>query len=126
LKGVNMIDTDKEYSVKSRYSHFRVPSIDNLKGLRRGSPEEGHLFSYSRGVGWIEKSSGVGGNTWKNIRPLERGGKTVCEMVDSDGNVVVRGVAVCSFSDHFSYMMGRRIAFGRALSKYSKESKQTG
>lgn len=115
-----MIDTDKEYAVKPRYSHFRVPRLNTVKNLRRGSPNEKYLIPYSRGDGWVAKSSGMGGNTWDNIRPLERGGKTLCEMVDEDGKVIVSGVSVCSFSDHFNYRMGRRIAFGRAMSDYSE------
>ncbi len=40
---------------------------------------------------------------------------TVCLLVDAAGDVVSRGVAVCSVIDQFVKAIGREIAFGRAL-----------
>ena len=101
--------------MKTRIKHYRVPAGGNLGHKRRGEPSV--LYRYGRGVGWLEKSSGTGGNEWKNIKTLARGGKTVCEIVDDsnkENKLIGIGVAVCSMSDNFNYKRGRDIAVGRA------------
>lgn len=101
--------------MKTRIKHYRVPAGGNLGHKRRGEP--GILYRYGRAVGWLEESSGTGGNEWKNIQPLARGGKTVCEIIDDsnkENKLMSTGVAVCSMSDNFNYKRGRDIAVGRA------------
>ncbi len=115
-----MIDTDKEYAVKPRYSHFRVPRVLDRDYPKRGIPTSNDLVPYSRNDGWPKIDERGSLLVWGSTSPYERGGKTLCEMVDEDGNVVVSASSVCSFADNFNYKMGRRIAFGRAMSEYSE------
>lgn len=49
------------------------------------------------------------------FKPLERGGKTVCIILDEETGVETVGVSHCSLSDQFNYERGRRIAHGRAV-----------
>lgn len=46
--------------------------------------------------------------------PAVKGGKTVVEILDDEGNVLSIGYARCSDLDNYNKKLGRTIAFGRA------------
>jgi len=48
-------------------------------------------------------------------QPAERGGYTMCYIVENDGAIGGIGIARCSEKDAFCYRIGRTIARGRAL-----------
>ena len=93
------------------YTHFRVPNLLGVICPKRGKPTMNDLVHYRRGEGWADSAT----KKPRAPKPLERGGKTVCEIVDDKGTILATGEARCSFSDNFSYSMGRLIASGRAM-----------
>lgn len=55
------------------------------------------------------------GNAVFTSKPLSRGGKTECVVLDDDGDVISTGVAWCSPKDAYNAKIGRAIARGRAV-----------
>ena len=96
-------------NMRFRYTHYRILYLLDRTYPKRGSPSKHALMQYSRNCGWIDVMKGTG------VKPYERGGMTVCEIVDQNDNVLNKGIAVCSYADNFSYRLGRLIALGRAL-----------
>jgi hypothetical protein len=94
-----------------RFSHYRVPKYPGFVYPKRGKPSKYDVSPYSRSAGWISTDI----FEEDNIKPLERGGMTFCEIVDDEGIVIANGISRCSFSDNFNYRMGRNIAGGRAM-----------
>lgn len=105
--------------MKIEIRHYRVPNVFS-RGFhaRRGKPQ--FLLRYGRGVGWLEIELELPDVIYtidSSTLPHERGGKTVCEIIDDsdkENKLIAVGVAVCSMSDNFSYKRGRDIAYGRA------------
>jgi len=88
-------------------------------------------FEYSRKNGWLnahiekEKIEFENNRTCKKQinpnHPYEYGGETIVEIfATGTKNVVARGIATCSMSDHFSYKKGYQIALGRAMKGIEK------
>lgn len=54
---------------------------------------------------------------------LSTGGKTICRIFNSDGNLVIEGYSICHpEADNFNRKMGRLKAFARAIQKMRKEN----
>lgn len=47
--------------------------------------------------------------------PAAKGGMTLVDVVDGEGNVLAQGAAPCSKKDNYDRRKGRTIALGRAL-----------
>jgi hypothetical protein len=99
------------------YKHFRVPDLLGVIHPRRGKPGRENTLPYTRGQGWTDSTS----KNPRALKPLERGGRTTCTIIDGDGNVLGEGEAVCSYSDNFNYSMGRVISSGRAIASAEDE-----
>lgn len=69
---------------------------------------------FRRDTGSLDKyiRHGEDRSHWK---PAERGGLTVCVIVDEADHVLGTGTAECSIKDAYNYRIGRLIASGRAL-----------
>lgn len=106
--------------MKARFVHFRIPN-SILEGDESGIPHPNELFYYSRAFGW-----GITGGLEEepSADPSPRGGATICYVETDDGKTGALGIALCSFSDNFSYERGRKIAFNRAILRFQGE--QTG
>lgn len=105
-------------NMKFRYTHYRVPFVPVRDYPKRGSPKRHDTQQYSRNCGWIDVMKDTG------IKPYERGGMTVCEIVDKDDNVLAKGSAVCSYADNFNYRLGRIIAVGRAVDQMNQRYRE--
>ena len=95
------------------YQHYRVPR-QAIAGdePRKGEPSSSQLVGYGRDKKWkLEALSSP---------PFERGGKTVCKILDDDGSLILARESTCSFADNFSYRLGRLIAYGRAIAAWEK------
>jgi hypothetical protein len=58
----------------------------------------------------------MSGLEWRgNYQPHSKGGKTIANVYDPDGNRIGTGVAYCNHRDNFNYKIGREIAVGRAM-----------
>lgn len=49
-----------------------------------------------------------------------KGGKTIARIIDSEGNLISEGYAICRPDEQFNRRLGRTIALGRALSVLDK------
>lgn len=49
-----------------------------------------------------------------------RGGVTICDIFDEEGNCLSTGMAICSPLDNFNKKIGRDISLGRALKELRK------
>jgi hypothetical protein len=49
-----------------------------------------------------------------NWQPGPKGGRTLCFLMDEDGNLASVGIARCSHKDGFCYRLGREISEGKA------------
>ncbi|MHC4748338.1 MAG: hypothetical protein ACYTFW_00555 [Planctomycetota bacterium] len=104
---------DEENDTQIRFTHYRCPNLKERDYAydKRGEPKEMDLIPYSRKLGWmIDKDT-----RFEYPAPMPRGGMTVCEVLDADGNLIVEGRAICSLADNFNYRLGREIALGRAV-----------
>lgn len=88
-----------------KFKHWRVPTSPGLK--KKGKPEEGTLFQYSREFGFADPEL-------RKLQPYPKGGFTLCILKFHDANATVIGQAKCSMSDNFCYETGRELAFMRA------------
>lgn len=52
-----------------------------------------------------------------NPPPLAKGGRTVVQIIDESGAVVVEAEARCRSNENYNRRLGRTIALGRALKK---------
>lgn len=94
--------------MKAVFRYKRVLRISATKIAKRGKPSDELLVNYSRRIG----------EYLPHFRPYERGGYTLCTLVDEQKNVLATGEAWCSMSDAFNYKIGRLIAEGRARKAY--------
>ena len=97
------------------YRHWRVPTLFTVSN--KGMPCSHLLLRYSRKLGFITKSMDKSLDFILQLGylPHPRGGATECQFIDNAGTVIATGRTVCSMSDNFSYHVGRRIAFERAM-----------
>lgn len=100
---------------KVLYKHYRVPEIDLFYVSKMtGKPSEFLLERYDKRFGF---ESNYGNGYDFHNKPCNRGGKTVCVLVLSNGNEI-QAESVCSLSDNFNRKTGRRLSFKRAYDKY--------
>ena len=85
----------------------RVPEVPFLVLPKKGRPNRGLLYQYSKKYGFLDLDN-------YNTHPHTRGGMTTVFLHDEDGQWLLSGVAVCSMSDNFSYKEGRERALLRA------------
>jgi len=104
--------------LRVKYHHCRVLPPNPKKG----SPEKGELFDYSRKLGFLEPEVSAVVNFAKEIygdehalAPDSRGGCTCCIIVEDGLEVVATGSSVCSFSNNFCYEKGRKLSLSRAF-----------
>ena len=81
----------------------RIPEVPFLVFSRKGKPNQGLLYQYSKNYGF--KEFGL------DTKPHTRGGATTVFLLDESNGWMLSGRTVCSMSDNFSYKEGR----GRAL-----------
>lgn len=94
--------------MKAVFRYKRVPKSYGIS-LRKGRPDGvRHLLPYSR-------TYGFGTMLPRECKPETKGGYTLCRIIGDDGNVLAEGEAWCSMADNFNYLIGRRIASGRAI-----------
>jgi hypothetical protein len=86
----------------------RIPEVPFLVFSRKGKPNQGLLYQYSKNYGF--KEFGL------DTKPHTRGGATTVYLVDGTDNTnwMLSGRTVCSMSDNFSYKEGRERALLRA------------
>jgi len=94
-----------------------VPDLLGIIYPKRGKPTRKEVVRYRRSEGWVDDIA----KNPRKPKPLERGGMTVCKIMDEKGTVLSTGEARCSFSDNFNYAMGRLIASGRAMAAAKPE-----
>lgn len=113
------------------YQRVRVPDVvktfklSNISKIRRnpkikGPPSLEVLKPYKRGEGFLNLKEDK--ESYYKEEPCVRGGCAVCIITDDDNNQFT-GVSTCSFSDTFSYQIGRELAEQRAL-ELVKEGKK--
>jgi hypothetical protein len=101
-----------------KFEHYRVFP---WYSLTEGKPTELSLGRYSRRFGWIKNQSFFAG-----VKPNSKGGKTVCIVLNTFGSEIFRTEAYCSMSDNFCYLVGRKIALGRAEKVIKEAEKMCG
>ena len=90
--------------LKIEFAHYRVPKT---KGALKGEPPLFSLYRYYRDN--------------DKMTPNEKGGQTVCYIINADNEIIAHGTATCSMSDNFCYRIGREIAYGRACKAMTEE-----
>lgn len=83
--------------------HYRIHDLVGSMLNSTGMPPEKYLLRYCRN----EKDEN------SRFSPYPKGGATRVILVLDDGTEV-KGFALCSMADNFSYKIGRNIALGRA------------
>lgn len=97
---MNTVESLRKNGYKVRVQHFR-PIYSKLDEDEAARKYDGGLIPYSR------KS---------RVKPpiYSKGGKTIVEITSPEG-VEMKGEAICSDKDVFSYKLGVKVALGRAL-----------
>ena len=102
---------ENEVEMYIEFEYYRVPDFWFVRQNRTGRPHPSLLYEYRKGLGFADLPN--------NVKPCSKGGKVVCNLVDSRWEedcyiYVLSGTSNCSMSDTFSYKIGKKLALLRA------------
>jgi len=86
--------------MKIKVIHYRIPERSPRRKAKDKMPSFKLLKQYNR--------------KQPPFVPQTKGGKTEVFILSNDGAILSQGIAYCSMSDNFNYMIGREIALNRA------------
>lgn len=109
-----------------KFAYWRVPRHCYDEGSK-GPTDPMNTWRWSRKFRWLLANDPNAArylpNSKPTIDPHEKGGLTRCQLFDPETKkVVAEGWSNCSYTDSFSYQIGRDLAYARAMENLSQEA----